>query len=61
VPEFFQQEFTPEAIAREALRLLDMPAEREEIRRGLAEVREQLGPGGAIERAAEIIVRLLPV
>ncbi len=60
VPEFFQQEFAPEAIAREALRLLETPAEREEIRRGLAEVREQLGPGGAIERAAEIIVGLLP-
>ncbi len=60
VPEFFQQEFTPEAIAREALRLLGAPAEREEIRGGLADVRAQLGPGGAIERAAEIIVRLLP-
>jgi lipid-A-disaccharide synthase len=59
VPEFFQQEFTPEAIAREALRLLGAPAEREKIRCGLADVRAQLGRGGAIERAAEIIVRLL--
>ncbi|MCL6481872.1 MAG: lipid-A-disaccharide synthase [Firmicutes bacterium] len=59
VPEFFQQEFTPEAIAQEALRLLGTPAEREKIRCGLADVRAQLGPGGAIERAAEVIVRLL--
>jgi lipid-A-disaccharide synthase len=59
VPEFFQEEFTPATIAREASRLLVSAKAREEIRRGLARVREKLGPGGAIERAAEIIQNML--
>ncbi len=59
VPELFQAEFTSAALAREASRLLASAQARDEIRRGLAQVREKLGPGGAIERAAEIIQSML--
>jgi lipid-A-disaccharide synthase len=59
VPELVQKDFTPERVAQEAIRLLDSPEARAELRRGLAEVREKLGPPGAIERAADIIAAML--
>jgi lipid-A-disaccharide synthase len=59
VPELVQNDFTPERVARETIRLLDSPEARAEIRRGLGDVREKLGPPGAIERAADIIVSML--
>ncbi|HYB60243.1 MAG TPA: lipid-A-disaccharide synthase [Methylomirabilota bacterium] len=59
VPELLQSDFTPERVAAEAGRLLDSPAAREQIRKDLAEVRERLGPPGAIARAADIIQGLL--
>jgi len=59
VPELFQKDFTPERVASEAIRLLDSPAARVEMRRELAIVREKLGPPGAIERAADIISAML--
>ena len=59
VPELIQDGFTPERVAEETLRLLASPAAREQMKRDLAEVRSKLGPGGAIERAAEIIARML--
>lgn len=59
VPELFQQDCTPPRIAAEILRLLDSPQARGEMQDGLALVRGRLGPGGAIERAAEIIVGML--
>ncbi|HLX00071.1 MAG TPA: lipid-A-disaccharide synthase [Candidatus Acidoferrales bacterium] len=59
VPELLQQECTGPRIAGEIVRLLDSQVAREEMQRGLAEVRAKLGPGGAIERAAEIITGLL--
>jgi lipid-A-disaccharide synthase len=59
VKELIQDDFTPPACARELTRLLGSAAAREELRRGLAEVREKLGPPGAVERAAEEIVALL--
>lgn len=59
VPELVQKDFTPERLASEAKRLLDSPEARTEMRRGLAEVREKLGPPGAVERAADLIAGML--
>ena len=59
VPELVQKDFTPERVAKEAIRILDSPDARSEMRQGLAEVRAKLGPPGAIDRAAEIIVAML--
>jgi lipid-A-disaccharide synthase len=59
VPELVQNDFTPARLATETLRLLDSPAAREEMRQGLADVREKLGPPGAIDRAADIIAAML--
>jgi lipid-A-disaccharide synthase len=59
VPELVQKDFTPDRVLREAIRLLDSPGARAEMRRGLAEIREKLGPPGAIERAADLIAGML--
>jgi len=59
VPELIQDSFTPSAVESEVRRLLDSPVAREEVKAGLAEVRAKLGPGGAIERAADIFARML--
>jgi lipid-A-disaccharide synthase len=59
VAELVQKDFTPERVAIEVTRLLDSPEARSEMRRGLASVREKLGPPGAVERAADIISGML--
>ena len=59
VPELVQKDFTPDRLAGEAIRLLDSQEARAEMRRGLAEIREKLGPPGAIERAADLIASML--
>ncbi len=59
VPELIQDDFTPAAVAAEVRRLLESPAAREEMKAALATVRERLGTGGAIERAAEVFARML--
>ena len=59
VPELIQDDFTPEAVATEVRLLLDSSDAREEAKAGLAEVRAKLGPGGAIERAADIFARMM--
>lgn len=58
-PELIQDDFTPEAVEREARGLLESPAARDEIKARLAEVRAKLGPGGAIDRAADIFARMM--
>jgi len=58
-PELIQENFKPERIASEIERLLD-PARASQARADLAEVRRRLGPPGAVERAAEAILALLP-
>jgi lipid-A-disaccharide synthase len=61
VPELFQEQATPQAIAAEVSRLLDSSAARETMKRDLVEVRERLrGPGGdPIARAVDIVAGLL--
>jgi lipid-A-disaccharide synthase len=59
VPELVQDDFTPENLSRETLRLLQDPNARSTMRAALAEVRKRLGPPGAVERAADAIARLL--
>ncbi|HYA96953.1 MAG TPA: lipid-A-disaccharide synthase, partial [Methylomirabilota bacterium] len=59
VPELIQDNFRPERVAQETLALLESPEKRRAMRQGLAEVRERLGPPGAVDRAAEAIVPLL--
>ena len=57
VPEFVQDAFTPDAVAREAVAMLTDRDRAATIRAGLARVRQQLGGSGASRRAAEAILR----
>jgi lipid-A-disaccharide synthase len=59
VPELVQDNFTPEKVAEETLRILQDPNARTAMKDALAEVRRRLGPPGAVERAADQIIRLL--
>jgi lipid-A-disaccharide synthase len=59
VPELVQDEFTPDAVAREAIAVLTDRARAASIRRGLARVRERLGGPGASRRAAEAILNVI--
>jgi lipid-A-disaccharide synthase len=57
--EFIQDEFKPAAVAAEVCRLLSSPATRDEMKASLARVRAKMGPGGAIERAADVFAAML--
>ncbi len=59
VPELIQDDFTPAAVGAEVRQLLESPLARDEMKAGLADVRERLGTGGAIERAGDIFARML--
>jgi lipid-A-disaccharide synthase len=63
VPELIQDDFTPQRVAAEAVALLSATEEAKarvaEMIRGLQEVQTLLGPPGAVDRAADEIVRLL--
>ena len=47
-PELIQEAFTPAGVEAEVRRLLESDQQRAEAKNGLAEVREKMGPGGAI-------------
>jgi lipid-A-disaccharide synthase len=63
VPELIQDAFTPQRLAAEAESLLSgSPSGNprvSEMKRGLQEVQNLLGPPGAVDRAADEIIRLL--
>jgi lipid-A-disaccharide synthase len=63
VPELIQDDFTAGKVADEACSLLGASNESAgkvaEMRRGLAEVTQLLGPPGAVERAADAIAAQL--
>jgi len=60
VPELMQNEISGERLAAEALRLLNNPGDRDEMRRGLAGVAAALlGGEDPMERAADIIQEFL--
>ena len=59
VPELIQDDFTPQALAAETKHLLASPTARAEMKAEFAELRTKMGPGGAIERAAEVIAAML--
>jgi lipid-A-disaccharide synthase len=58
VPELIQDEFTPEAVARESLRYLEDSDHAARTREALADVVRRLGGPGASRRAAEAVLRL---
>jgi lipid-A-disaccharide synthase len=58
VPELIQDDFTPERVAAEALRVLTDPAHAASVRRDLHEVRGCLGTPGASRRAAEAVLEV---
>ena len=58
VPELIQDDFTPERVAAEALRVLTDSAHRTAVRRDLGEVRARLGATGASTRAAEAVIEV---
>jgi lipid-A-disaccharide synthase len=58
VPELIQHDFTPEAVAREALSMLTDASRAATIREGLRDVRRKLGSVGASHRAAKAILKV---
>jgi len=59
VPELIQNDFTPTRVAAEVIHLLNDQAARDQLRSDLAEIRQRLGPPGAVDRAADAILKLL--
>lgn len=57
VPELIQGAFTPQAAAKELLRLGKPGPDREAVFQGIREVRCLLGPPGAYRRAAEALLQ----
>jgi lipid-A-disaccharide synthase len=58
VPELIQGDFTPEAVAREAVRLLDSASARAEQRARFVEIRESLGREPASRNVADELAAL---
>ncbi|MEW6443369.1 MAG: lipid-A-disaccharide synthase [bacterium] len=60
VPELLQGDLKPEAIGALCCRLLESSIYYFDVKKGLAEVRDLLGRPGASERAAAVILEMLP-
>jgi len=59
VPEFIQFEARPKEISEQVLKILQNPAQLEQMKDGLAQVKSSLGEKGASLRAAQIILNFL--
>ena len=59
VPELMQQDFTAANVAARVEYLLDHPAACTEMVQGFQALKARLGRGGAIERAADVMVEVL--
>jgi lipid-A-disaccharide synthase len=57
VPEFIQQDATPEALAEATLKHLRDPAYRAQTKQNLLAVRQALGTPGASARTAALILK----
>ena len=57
MPELLQDDFTPARVAEEAMKLLEEPRNAE-LHKDIAEVKERLGAPGAVQRVAELIIRM---
>lgn len=60
VTELLQDQANPETIAKIALEILQQPQKRDQILQGYAKMRQALGEPGAVQRAAQAILQLLP-
>jgi len=58
VPELIQDEFTPERVAAEALKVMTDPAHASRVREDLRRVRSKLGTPGASSRAAQAVLQV---
>ena len=59
VPELFQEEANPEALAAELLKVIDDKQERARVAGELAELRNRLGSRGATGRVAKVLAEYL--
>jgi len=59
VPELIQGDFTADKVAEQVGYLLDHAEARETMKADLRTLKSHLGPGGAIERAADAVVRMI--
>jgi lipid-A-disaccharide synthase len=60
VPELMQDDFNAGNVAARVEYLLEHPEARAEMIQAFRALRPRLGPGGAIERAADAVVGVLP-
>lgn len=61
IPEYIQDEMDPARLASDAIRLLKDEADREQMKKDLRSIVDALGPAGAMERAANEILRKVGV
>jgi lipid-A-disaccharide synthase len=59
VEELMQSDFTASRLASRVEYLLDHPQARNEMAREFRALKPRLGPGGAIDRAADAVIRVL--
>ena len=59
VKELVQRDFTGARVADEVARLLNQPEARDRMTAEFSGVRQRLGPGGAVRRAAQAVAKML--